>query len=120
MSREHGAYHFEEESQNFLRKPSSSNQYTRFWTYISKREIDPILIIIGLLLGILLTLCVIAIIGLFHHVFFHQSRQLEVKLEESQLNGDELMKCKRPDRDSNPDFLTTVQVYYYCATEAYN
>jgi hypothetical protein len=54
-------------------------------------EIDPILIIIGLLLGILLTLCVIAIIGLFHHVFFHQ---LGVKLEESQLNGDELMKCK--------------------------
>uniref|UniRef100_A0A914C323 Uncharacterized protein n=1 Tax=Acrobeloides nanus TaxID=290746 RepID=A0A914C323_9BILA len=67
MSRKHGAYHFEEESQNSLLKPDSSNQYTRIRTYIFKREIDLFPIIIGLLLGILLTLCFTAIIGFFHH-----------------------------------------------------
>uniref|UniRef100_A0A914C309 Uncharacterized protein n=1 Tax=Acrobeloides nanus TaxID=290746 RepID=A0A914C309_9BILA len=66
MYREDGAYRFKE-SQNFLLKPSSSIQYTRFRTYIFKREIDPVPILIGLLLGVLLTLCFTAIIGFFHH-----------------------------------------------------
>uniref|UniRef100_A0A914DS80 Uncharacterized protein n=1 Tax=Acrobeloides nanus TaxID=290746 RepID=A0A914DS80_9BILA len=68
MPRRHGTHHFEQEASETVNKPNESNQFIRFKTYFIRKKINPLYVLIaGILLGIIITLCLSGIVGFFHY-----------------------------------------------------
>uniref|UniRef100_A0A914EQD2 Uncharacterized protein n=1 Tax=Acrobeloides nanus TaxID=290746 RepID=A0A914EQD2_9BILA len=68
MPRRHGTHHFEQEDSETVNKPNESNQFIRFKTYFIRNKVNPLHVLIaGILLGIIITLCLSGIVGYFHY-----------------------------------------------------
>uniref|UniRef100_A0A914DYU1 C-type lectin domain-containing protein n=1 Tax=Acrobeloides nanus TaxID=290746 RepID=A0A914DYU1_9BILA len=92
MPRRHGTHHFEQEASEAINKPNESNQFIRFKTYFIRKEVNPLRVLIaGILLGIIITLCLSGIVAFFHYTPTEKTIESLTKEKDYAINVTDLM-----------------------------